>query len=135
MAGPSRSRAQGVEAFMPTDLSNYFIAKKFRHGWLMQEQNSDRTIFISRENLIRMGYLHDDRNSQSSSRRSWGHSEVIVVPTGPRHQRSHSDGRGSSESISIPNSISENQTKPRSQSYPSEGTPFLDKLFEGTLNR
>ena len=75
---------------IPTDLSNYYIAKKFRHGWLMQEQSSDKTVFIPRERLIEMGYIRDEKTSRPNlSRKSWEHPGVILVPTG-RHQRSRS---------------------------------------------
>ena len=76
-------------SYVPTDLSDYFIVKKFRHGWLMQKQNSDKTAFIPKETLIRMGYVQEEKMS-TPSRNSLEYPEIIVVPMGNGHQRSKS---------------------------------------------
>lgn len=76
---------------IPTDLSKYYIMKKFKHGWLMQLQNSNEVVFIPKDHLIKLGYIRDEKNTSTTpSRKSWEYSGVIVVPIGSGHRRSQS---------------------------------------------
>lgn len=135
MARSPHDKSEDLRSY-PTDLSKYFIAKKFQHGWLMQEQKGDKTIFIPREHLAKMGYIRKETVQQK--RNSWGRSGAIVVPTGRVRQRSRSCCEESksvpSEAISIPNAEQSEESLPRS--CPEEKNSYevtLSDLFAGDL--
>ena len=94
---------------IPTDLSQYYIVRKFKHGWLFRSQHSDDTVFLSREQLINKGYLPEDPPSNT---RKFSipqkPSNVILVPTskrdfwkGPRLRPVDGDWRKRSNPIEI----------------------------------
>jgi len=129
---------------IPTDLSNYYVVKKFQHGWLMREQKGEKTVFVPTKDLIKIGYKREERTSRvESSRKSWEYSGAIVVPAVPRHQRSKSwdeDGRYiprvddrrqetpiiHSEAISIPRVPNGRHEEPISRSCPATEDPTID---------
>lgn len=65
------------------DLSRYYIIKKFRHGWLLGKVENDESQFISREELVKMGFLADTGDYSSASMLGSSPPSVIVVPTSP----------------------------------------------------
>jgi hypothetical protein len=95
---------------MSYDLSRYFIVKKFNDGWLMGSQNGPETIFVHRDELIRMGYLPSNRSSPSS-RRLAPSTKVITIPIGNSSDSSEesktSQREPSSNPINIPKAKSE----------------------------
>ena len=66
---------------MSHDLSRYFVVKKFNDGWLMGSQNGPETIFVTRDELIKVGYLPaDDPNIVLN--RLVPPTKVITIPIG-----------------------------------------------------
>ena len=128
MAGPS-STPDEKWTYIPTDLSNYYIIRKFRHGWLMKNQNSEETIFIPRERLVKMGYISDEGIVPSKKIQEYPH--VIVVPIGRLHRRSSSEDErsGDSKPIDIPRPPpkKDNLRNSMSRSYPEEEMFYSNK--------
>ncbi|CAN5861943.1 hypothetical protein BH23THE1_BH23THE1_33880 [soil metagenome] len=79
----------------PTDLSGYYVIKKFWHGWLLGKVTNNESKFISRDKLIEMGYLimsDNENNSDVLGTSPPALPTVIVVPTSPSNirKRTHS---------------------------------------------
>lgn len=69
-----------------TDLTNYFVIKKYPDGWLVSKNNpGERPIFLQNEKLISMGYLNEET---PSVRHPSPPPAVILVPTAYRRSRS-----------------------------------------------
>jgi hypothetical protein len=64
---------------MMSDLSNYYVIKKYKHGWVLGEINNNVSQFISREELIDMGYISETKNEFNTN--VLGTSPPIIVPT------------------------------------------------------
>ena len=67
-----------------TDLSCYYVIKKYKHGWVLGKIGTNKDDFISREKLIELGYIAEEANSNILSTTALlSHNNAIVVPTGP----------------------------------------------------
>lgn len=71
-----------------TDLSQYYIIKKFQHGWLVGSLTDSSSLFVTRSELVRMGYESEPADITLSSTPP-AIPTVIMVPTG-REKRSKS---------------------------------------------
>ena len=65
-----------------TDLSCYYVIKKYKHGWVLGKIGTNKDDFISREKLIELGYIAEEEESNNNILSTTPPS-AIVVPTGP----------------------------------------------------
>jgi hypothetical protein len=63
-----------------TDLSGYYIIKKYNHGWQLGIIGTNDSEFFSREKLVDMGYLSGTEEESNAS--ILGTTPPIIVPTG-----------------------------------------------------
>lgn len=63
-----------------TDLSCYYVIRKYKHGWVLGKIDTNKEHFISREKLIEMGYIAEEEESNILSTTP---PSAIVVPNGP----------------------------------------------------
>lgn len=59
-----------------TDLSDYYVVKKYKHGWILGKIGTTTDEFISYEKLVEFGYIKDESNDVILS-------TAIVVPNSP----------------------------------------------------
>lgn len=65
-----------------SDLSEYYIVKKYRHGWQLGKIGSEESKFISREELVIMGYLEESDEESNINILGTTPPSAIIVPTG-----------------------------------------------------
>lgn len=75
---------------LKADLSGYYIIKKFRHGWMLGQVDTNDSRFFPREDLIKMGYLADTGEESDLNVLGTTPPSVIVVPTSPSNFRKRS---------------------------------------------
>lgn len=64
------------------DLSDYYIIKKYKHGWHLAKIGTEMSQFISREELINMGYIVEPDDDSNNNIISTTPPSAIIVPTG-----------------------------------------------------
>lgn len=65
-----------------TDLSGYYIIKRYNHGWQLGKIGSEESHFISREELVDMGYLAEPEEESNLNIMGTTPPSAIIVPTG-----------------------------------------------------
>lgn len=69
-----------------TDLTNYFVIKKYPDGWLVSKNKpGERPIFLQNEKLISMGYINEET---PTVRHPTPPPAVILVPITQKKGRS-----------------------------------------------
>lgn len=70
-----------------TDLSGYYIIKKYRHGWLLGSVKfNNEQCFLSSKQLIEMGYLDPSEYESENENEQLANTPLaipIIVPTSP----------------------------------------------------
>lgn len=61
-----------------TDLSCYYVIRKYKHGWILGKIGTDKEDFVSREKLVEMGYVAEEESNILSTTPP----SAIVVPNG-----------------------------------------------------
>ena len=65
-----------------TDLSHYYVVRKYKHGWILGKIGTNKDDFISREKLIELGYIADVDEEPNINMLSTIPPTAIVVPNG-----------------------------------------------------
>jgi len=59
------------------DFSRYYVVQQYDHGWVIKSQSTNETQFISKSELIKLGYLPEEYTEKKNRKTP----EAIYIPS------------------------------------------------------